>query len=79
VAVNLTPLLPGAEVLVAALVVLLLDLFTRKEEKAVLVWTSLASLVIAGAMALYFRAAKKARSRAACCSTRSRFSLRWCF
>jgi len=53
--VNLIPLLPAAEVLVAALVVLLLDLWTSKEEKGVLVWTSIAGLAIAGWMAVFFR------------------------
>lgn len=53
--VNLIPLLPAAEVLVAALVVLLLDLWTPKEEKSVLVWTSIAGLAIAGWMAVFFR------------------------
>jgi NADH-quinone oxidoreductase subunit N len=58
VADNLTPLLPAAEVVVTALVVLLLDLFTSKDEKGALVWTSLAGLVIAGWIALYFRGAE---------------------
>jgi NADH-quinone oxidoreductase subunit N len=55
VADNLIPLLPAAEVLVAALVVLLLDLWTSNEEKGVLVWTSIAGLAIAGWMAVFFR------------------------
>ena len=56
---NFLPLLPAAEVLVTALVVLVLDLFTGKEEKGLLLWTSLAGLVIAAAIAVYFRSGEE--------------------
>jgi NADH-quinone oxidoreductase subunit N len=55
VSANLLPLLPAAEVVIAAVVVLLLDLFTAEKEKGVLVWTSLAGLAVAAWIALYFR------------------------
>jgi NADH-quinone oxidoreductase subunit N len=47
-------------VLVAALVVLLLDLFTPADQKGVLVWTSLAGLALAGWLAVHFRGAEGA-------------------
>jgi NADH-quinone oxidoreductase subunit N len=59
VSANLLPLLPAAEVIAAALVVLLLDLFTEPKEKGVLVWTSLAGLAVAGWMAIFFRGAEE--------------------
>ncbi|MBI2350184.1 MAG: hypothetical protein HYV00_01640 [Deltaproteobacteria bacterium] len=45
--INLTPLLPAAEVLLTALTVLLLDLFLRDEEKGLLLWISVLGLAIA--------------------------------
>ncbi|MEK6614189.1 MAG: proton-conducting transporter membrane subunit, partial [Candidatus Binatota bacterium] len=45
--INLTPLLPAAEVLLTALTVLLLDLFLRDEEKGLLAWISVLGLAIA--------------------------------
>ncbi len=50
--INLTPLLPAAEVTLTALTVLLLDLFLKKEEKGLLVWISVIGLGIAAGMAL---------------------------
>lgn len=52
---NLTPLLPAAEVLLTALVVLVLDLFVPKNEKGILVWISLIGLALAGVMAFFLR------------------------
>jgi NADH-quinone oxidoreductase subunit N len=52
---NFLPLLPAAEVLVTALVVLVLDLLTGKEEKGLLLWTGLAGLAIAAGIAVYLR------------------------
>ncbi len=49
---NLTPLLPAAEIALTALTVLILDLFLKKEDKEVLPWISLIGLAVAGAMAL---------------------------
>lgn len=49
--VNLTPLLPGAEVGLTALTVLLMDLFLKEEEKGLLVWVSVLGVVIASGMA----------------------------
>ncbi len=53
-------LLPAAEVLVTALVVLLLDMFTPADEKGPLVWTSIAGLALAGWLAVYFVGAEGA-------------------
>jgi NADH-quinone oxidoreductase subunit N len=50
---NLTPLLPAAAVLLTALVVLMLDSFIRKKEKASLVWASLIGLALAGGTAVW--------------------------
>jgi len=50
VEINLTPLLPAAEVLLTALTVLLLDLFLRDEEKGLLAWISVLGLAIAAGM-----------------------------
>ncbi len=52
---NLAPLLPSAEVLLTALAVVVLDLFTGKNEKGILVWISLIGLFLAGAMAVFLR------------------------
>ncbi|HWP58763.1 MAG TPA: NADH-quinone oxidoreductase subunit N [Candidatus Acidoferrales bacterium] len=49
--VNLTPLLPAAEVALAALVVLIADLFLRDDEKGLLAVVSVAGLAIAAALA----------------------------
>ena len=51
--VNLVPLLPAAQVLLTALVVLLLDLFYREGEKGLLAWISLLGLALAGGEALF--------------------------
>lgn len=48
--INLTPLLPAAEVLLTALTVLLVDLFLKEEEKRLLAWISVIGLVIAAGM-----------------------------
>jgi len=60
VAADYVALLPAAEVLVTALVVLLLDLFTPAGEKEPLVWTSIAGLALAGWLAFHFRGAEGA-------------------
>jgi len=49
---NLAPILPAAEVLATALVVLVSDLFLRREQKVLLVWLSLVGLALAGWLAL---------------------------
>ena len=46
--INLIPLLPAAEITLTALVVLLLDLFLREEEKRLLSWISLLGLGFTG-------------------------------
>jgi NADH-quinone oxidoreductase subunit N len=46
--VNLIPLLPAAQVLLTALVVLLFDLFLKEDEKALLAWISLLGLALCG-------------------------------
>jgi NADH-quinone oxidoreductase subunit N len=46
--VNLIPLLPAAQVLLTALVVLLFDLFITDREKGVLAWISLLGLALCG-------------------------------
>jgi len=51
--VNLMPLLPAAQVLLTALVVLLLDLFYREGEKGLLAWISLLGLALGGGEALF--------------------------
>ncbi|HEY6197284.1 MAG TPA: NADH-quinone oxidoreductase subunit N [Candidatus Binatia bacterium] len=53
-------LLPAAEVLVTAILVLLLDLFTQADEKEPLIWTSIAGLALAGWLAFHFRGAEGA-------------------
>jgi NADH-quinone oxidoreductase subunit N len=47
--VNLIPLLPAAQVLLTALVVMLLDLFIKEPEKGLLAWISLVGLALGGA------------------------------
>ena len=47
-AVDLIPLLPAAQVLLTALVVMLLDLFLNEHEKGVLAWISLLGLALCG-------------------------------
>lgn len=52
--VNLTPLLPAAEVALTALVVLCFDLFLEEEEKGwFLAWITIIGLAIAGGMAIF--------------------------
>ena len=51
--VNLIPLLPAAEIALAALTVLCLDLFLGPDEKGILGGITTLGLVIAGAMALF--------------------------
>ena len=46
--VNLLPLLPAAQVLLTALVVMLLDLFLKENEKGLLAWIGLLGLVLCG-------------------------------
>jgi NADH-quinone oxidoreductase subunit N len=46
--VNLVPLLPTAQVLLTALVVMLLDLFLNEHEKPLLAWISVFGLVLCG-------------------------------
>jgi len=46
--VNLMPLLPAAQVLLTALVVMLLDLFLNEHEKGLLAWISLLGLALCG-------------------------------
>jgi NADH-quinone oxidoreductase subunit N len=46
--VNLIPLLPAAQVLLTALVVMLFDLFSKEHEKALLAWVSLLGLALGG-------------------------------
>ena len=46
--VNLLPLLPATQVLLTALVVTLLDLFLKENEKGLLAWISLLGLVLCG-------------------------------
>jgi len=60
VAADYVALLPAAQMLVAAIVVLVLDLFTPADEKGVLVWTSLAGLALSAWVALRFRGAEGA-------------------
>ena len=47
--VNLIPLLPAAQVLLTALIVMLLDLFLKDREKGLLAWISLLGLALGGA------------------------------
>ena len=51
--INFLPLLPGAQVVLTALVVLVFDLFLKEEEKGLLVWMSVLGLVLAGGMAFF--------------------------
>lgn len=51
--INLTPLLPAAEVVLTALTVLLLDLFLDEGEKGLLAWISALGLVLASALAFF--------------------------
>lgn len=51
--INLVPLLPVAQVLLTALVVLLLDLFYQEGEKGVLAWISLLGLALGGGETLF--------------------------
>ncbi|HEY6364598.1 MAG TPA: proton-conducting transporter membrane subunit, partial [Candidatus Binatia bacterium] len=46
--VNLLPLLPAAQVLLTALVVMLLDLFLKENEKGLLAWLALLGLALCG-------------------------------
>jgi NADH-quinone oxidoreductase subunit N len=46
--VNLLPLLPAAQVLLTALIVMLLDLFLKENEKGVLAWLALLGLALCG-------------------------------
>src|SRR5262245_25105780 len=46
--VNLLPLLPATQVLLTALVVTLLDLFLKENEKGLLAWIALLGLVLGG-------------------------------
>ena len=46
--VNLLPLLPAAQVLLTALVVMLLDLFLKENEKGLLAWIGLLGLALCG-------------------------------
>src|SRR5882724_4181769 len=46
--VNLLPLLPATQVLLTALVVMLLDLFLKENEKGLLAWIGLLGLVLCG-------------------------------
>src|SRR5437660_7295554 len=46
--VNLIPVLPAAQVLLTALVVLLLDLFLKEHEKGLLAWIALLGLALCG-------------------------------
>jgi NADH-quinone oxidoreductase subunit N len=48
--INLTPLLPAAEVILTGLTVLLLDLFLKEDEKRLLAWISVIGLAIAAGM-----------------------------
>ncbi|MDP6559187.1 MAG: NADH-quinone oxidoreductase subunit N [Candidatus Binatia bacterium] len=48
--INLTPLLPAAEVTLTGLTVLVLDLFLKERKKGLLVWISVLGLVIAGGL-----------------------------
>jgi NADH-quinone oxidoreductase subunit N len=50
--VNLIPLLPAAEIALAALTVLVLDLFLRENEKGLLAWIAILGTVIAAGLAL---------------------------
>jgi NADH-quinone oxidoreductase subunit N len=47
--VNLIPLLPATQVLLTALVVMLLDLFIKEQEKGLLAWIGLLGLALGGA------------------------------
>jgi NADH-quinone oxidoreductase subunit N len=51
--VNPIPLLPAAQVLVTALVVMLLDLFLKEKEKGLLAWISLVGLALCSAEAAF--------------------------
>jgi NADH-quinone oxidoreductase subunit N len=46
--VNIAPLLPAAQILVTALVVMMLDLFLKEKEKGLLAWISLLGLALGG-------------------------------
>jgi NADH-quinone oxidoreductase subunit N len=50
---NPIPLLPAAQVLVTALVVMLLDLFLKENEKGLLAWISLLGLALCGGETLF--------------------------
>jgi NADH-quinone oxidoreductase subunit N len=51
--VNPIPLLPAAQVLITALVVMLLDLFLKEQEKGVLAWISLLGLALCSGEAAF--------------------------
>ncbi len=51
--VNPIPLLPAAQILVTALVVMLLDLFLKEKEKGLLAWISLLGLVLCSGEAMF--------------------------
>jgi NADH-quinone oxidoreductase subunit N len=60
---NLTPLLPAAEVTLTALIVLMLDLFLREDEKGFLAWISLMGLALAAGMAFFLWGSQEAAFR----------------
>jgi NADH-quinone oxidoreductase subunit N len=51
--VNLIPLLPAAQILVTALVVMLLDLFLKEKEKGLLAWISLLGIALCAGEAVF--------------------------
>lgn len=51
--INLIPLLPASEVLLTALTVLILSLFLKENERAILPWISIVGLTIASAMGVF--------------------------
>ncbi|HEX2228949.1 MAG TPA: NADH-quinone oxidoreductase subunit N [Candidatus Binatia bacterium] len=51
--VNPLPLLPAAQILVTALVVMLLDLFLNEKEKGLLAWVSMLGIALCGAEAVF--------------------------
>lgn len=51
--VNPIPLLPAAQILVTALVVMLLDLFLKEKEKGLLAWISLIGIALCGAETVF--------------------------
>jgi NADH-quinone oxidoreductase subunit N len=58
--VNLIPLLPAAQVLLTALVVLLFDLFLKEHEKVLLAWISLLGLALCGIEAVLLWGSREA-------------------